>query len=224
MKRVTMAGPELARLETPQPAASVRLLLPTDGRLVMPEWTGNEFLLSDGSRAPIRTFTPRRFDADALEMDIDIVLHDGGAASAWIERAGEGDEVAISGPARGYEIDPVADSFFLAGDETALPAIGQLLEEIPEAAEVRAVIEIRHPDARIELPHHPGTTVLWAERPHPQEPGSALIPAVLEADISPGTKVWVAGEAGSLVPIRTHLRANHDRQDLTIRGYWKHGR
>src|SRR4029077_9329305 len=68
--RVTLAGPELQGLTVEHPAASVRLLLPSaaSGELVFPAWNGNEFLLADGRRPVIRTFTPRRLDRDALEL------------------------------------------------------------------------------------------------------------------------------------------------------------
>lgn len=225
MARVTLAGQELQGFDVPESAASIRLLLPAPGsdELVMPAWNGNEFLLPGGERPIIRTFTPRRFDPDACELDLDVVLHAGGAASAWVETAGPGDPAAVSGPGRGYRIDPGAAAFFLAGDETALPAMGQLLEAIDESAEVRVIIEIAHPDARIELPEHPGAKVDWIERPADGAPGSALVGAVTTADIDPGTHVWVAGEAGSLVPIRRHLfdELGFDRSQVTVRGYWK---
>src|SRR5215510_5216199 len=75
--RVTLAGPELEGLTVDQPAASVRLLLPSsaDRELVMPTWNGNQFLLADGRRPVIRTFTPRRVDGEALELDLDVVVH-----------------------------------------------------------------------------------------------------------------------------------------------------
>src|SRR5687768_15346574 len=65
--RVTFASPDLDGLAVPEPAASVRLLLPSPGtaELVMPAWNGNEFLLPDGRRPTLRTFTPRRVDLEA---------------------------------------------------------------------------------------------------------------------------------------------------------------
>ena len=46
MRRVTLAGAELQGLVVEQPAASVRVLLPARGAaLVIPAWTGNQFLL-----------------------------------------------------------------------------------------------------------------------------------------------------------------------------------
>ena len=223
MVRVRLSGPELDGFEPPQPAASVRLLFPSDGALPTPEWNGNEFLLPGGYRPIIRTFTPRRFDPEALELDVDIVLHPGGAASAWVEEAGPGDELGVSGPGRGYRVDPDAAAFFLAGDETALPAIGQLLEEIDDGVPVRVFVEVVHPDARIDLTGHAGAEIDWLDRPTGSPPGSALVEAVTSADLDPGTKVWVAGEAGSLVPIRKHLfeDLNLPRSEATVRGYWK---
>ena len=85
MKRIEFAGDELAGFSIPSPASSVRLLLPPVGAdaIVMPTWSGNQFELPDGSRAPIRTFTPRYFDDGALVLTLDFVLHDHGAASDW---------------------------------------------------------------------------------------------------------------------------------------------
>ncbi len=113
MTRVIVSGASLAGFVVDEPAASVRLLLPTDALLTIPEWAGNEFLLPDGDRALIRTLTPRRFDPQKLELALDIVHHDGGIASEWAASASPGNEVAVSGPGRGYTIDPDASDFVL---------------------------------------------------------------------------------------------------------------
>ncbi len=228
LTRAILTGSELEGFPKPEPAASVRLLLPASGtsELVMPEWNGNEFLLPGGQRPIIRTFTPRRFDPEKLELDIDIVLHEHGAASGWANAAGPADPVAVSGPGRGYLIDPAAEAFFLAGDETAIPAIGQLMEEIDDAVPLRVIIEIAHRDARVELPDRSDVEITWVERDADDLPGAVLVAAVTGSTIERGTRVWVAGEAGSLVAIRTHLfeGLGLERSEATVRGYWKHGR
>ncbi len=134
--RVTLAGDELDGFTVTKPAASVRLLIPERDttELVVPAWNGNEFLLAGGRRPTIRTFTPRRTDPEALELDLDIVVHGGGAASIWVDQVSEGSAAAISGPGRGYDIDATAPAFLLAGDETAIPAMSQLLEHLPPNA------------------------------------------------------------------------------------------
>lgn len=227
MVRVTLGGEQLAGLEVDEPAASVRLLLPSPGEeLVIPEWNGNEFLLGDGSRPIIRTFTPLNLDPQRLEVDLDIVRHEGGAASSWTDAAQPGDQAALSGPGRGYKVDAGAAAFLLAGDETALPAIGQLVAAIPEPIPVHVIVEIGHANAKLELPSHPAPAVEWVELIPGDPPGAALVSAVEDAAIVAGAKVWVAGEAAAMQRIRRHLSDDRglSRSDLTVRGYWKHSR
>ncbi|MGZ4689942.1 MAG: siderophore-interacting protein [Acidimicrobiia bacterium] len=228
MTRVTLTGAELEGLVVDHPAASVRMLLPSPGtrELVMPTWNGNEFLLPDGQRPIIRTFTPYRVDADALELELWVVLHDGGAASGWVAGAEVGEPVAISGPGRGYDIDRDAPSFLLAGDETAIPAIVQLLDALPQETPTHVMAEVAHPDARLALPEHPHATVAWLDLPPGARPGDALVGAVQRADIDPGGRVWAAGEAAAMQQIRRNLLDDRaiPRTQTTVRGYWKHGR
>jgi NADPH-dependent ferric siderophore reductase len=227
MNRVTLAGPGLEGLVIDEPGASVRLLLPSsDGELVLPTWNGNEFLLPDGRRPPIRTFTPRRFDPEAQELDLEVVVHGNGVASQWAETAGPGAPAAVSGPGRGYTIDREAPAFLLGGDETAIPAISQLLEVLPPDTPVQVRIEVAEPDARIPLPGHSRADVEWWELPAGSSPGAALFDAVAAADLVAGAKVWVAGEAAAVQRIRRHLFSEREvsRADATVRGYWKFGR
>jgi len=228
MARVTLCGPDLEGLRVTQPASSIRVLLPTAEAhgLVLPRWNGNEFLLPDGARPAMRTFTPRRLDIESLELDVDIVIHDGGLASRWVVSAEPGDPVAISGPGRGYDIDPGAAAFVLAGDDTALPAISQLLEALPAATPVQVCLEVSHPDARLELPPHRRATVAWHDLPPGAAPGEALVAAVRDVRLAPGSRVWVAGEAAAVQRIRGELFAERGipRASATVRGYWKHGR
>lgn len=228
LTRVTLAGPELEGLTIDQPAASVRLLLPPPGedQLVTPRWNGNEFLLPDGRRPLIRTFTPRRNDQSNLELDLDIVLHGGGAAGTWAEGVEPGATAGVSGPGRGYTIDPQATGFLLAGDETAIPAISQLLEALPEEVPIQVHIEVAQADARLPLPDHPRAGVTWHDLPDGASAGDTLLRAIHDAGIPPGTRLWVAGEAAGVQRIRRHLAEERGvpRSHATVRGYWKHGR
>ncbi len=227
MLRIVLGGDELNGFAIEGPASSVRLLVPPDGQdtIVMPSWTGNQFELSDGRRAPIRTFTPRYFDDDRLELTLDVVAHHDGVAANWARGAEAGDEVAISGPGRTDALDPDAESHLLAGDESAIPAIGQLLEAIPGERSVLVHIEIAEPAAQVDLPEHPGATVTWHPATPGAPPGSAVVDAVMRIDDLPDA-VWVAGEAAAVQRLRTHLfdERGRSRSSVTARGYWKHGR
>lgn len=227
MVRVVLGGDELDGFAITAPASSVRLLLPPPGtsELVMVTWTGNEFELPDGSRPPIRTFTPRHFDHIRNELTLDIVVHDHGVATDWAKSASIGDEAAISGPGRSNDLDPTHRSYLLVGDEAAIPAIAQLLEWIPHDCSIEAHIEIRSPDAQLALPPHPRVEVTWHVAIADQSPGDELTRAVRKLDELPDA-VWVAGEAASVQRLRTFLfdERLRDRSSVTARGYWKLGR
>ena len=228
MVRVTLGGAELAGFTIDQPAASVRVLLPTPGGsdLVVPSWNGNEFLRPDGRRPTIRTLTPWRFEPDALELDVGIVVHGGGVASDWALSAEPGAPAAISGPGRGYAVDLDAPAYLIAGDETAIPAITQVLDAVPDATPVQVRVEAAHSDGRLALPEHPGATVEWCDLPPGATPGDALAAAVRDVELPDGTRVWAAGEAAAVQRIRRHLFDDRGlpRAQTSVRGYWKHGR
>ena len=226
--QVTLAGPELEGLVVPEPAASVRVLLPQAGsdRLVMPEWQGNEYLLPGGARPTIRTLTPRRVDPDVLELDVAVVVHGTGAASGWADTVAPGAPAAVSGPGRGYAVPDDAAAFFLAGDETAVPAISQLLEALPIGTPVQAHLEVADEDARVVLPRLEAASVSWHPRRAGTAPGSALAEAVAATDLPDGTYAWIAGEATAVQRVRRLLFEDRGlpRNRAAVRGYWKHGR
>lgn len=228
LRRVTLAGEELDGLRVDEPAASVRLLLPTvgDEGLAIPTWNGNEFLRTDGSRPVIRTLTPFRADPIAGELDVCVVIHGGGKASTWADGAEPGAEVAVSGPGRGYTVDASARRFLVAGDETAIPAIIQLVRELPAVATVAVHVEVAAPGARLPMPAHRQVTVEWHDLPPGATPGDALVAAVTGHAVDPGDRVWVAGEAAAVQRIRKHLfgTVGLPRERAVVRGYWKHGR
>lgn len=217
----------------PDPAGSVRLLLPSPGAaaIVLPTWNGNEFRNEDGSRPVIRTVTPRYHrpgddEIDGDEMDVDVVIHGDTPLSTWATAAGEGAPVALSGPGRGYEIDDQAAGFLLAGDESALPAMAQLMEEIPAAIPLTVIVEVADPSARVALPDRSDVEVTWLDLPAGSPPGAAMVEAVNGTDIADDVHIWVAGEAAAVQALRRHLLQERSipRSRAVIRGYWKHGR
>ena len=220
MTRVILGGDELKGFAVDQPAASVRLLLPTRGELEIPVWAGNEFLLSDGTRPIIRTFTPRRFDVMALELHLDVVLHGSGVASTWAETTQPGESVAVSGPGRGYDIDSAATAFLLAGDETAIPAICQLLEHLPFVP-ISVHVSVNHPDAKVDL--HRDVDVRWHIASDSSDLDEPLSGAIRATDLEPGIRIWAAGEAAAMQRVRTYLFREIDfpRSQAHVRGYWK---
>lgn len=229
--RVVFEADGLAALLGDQPAASVRLLLPdAAGTLAMPTWVGNEFLAADGSRPAIRTLTPLRVPGRDDALACEVVLHDRGLLSAWAGTVVPGGRAALSGPGRGTDLAPEARRWLVAGDESALPAVTTLLEALAPEVTVDAVVEVRHRDAVVALPGHPGATLHWVERAGADVPGEALVAhvdaAVSRAEFAPEDLwVWAAGEAAAVQRIRRVVAGEGiPRARTVIRGYWKAGR
>ena len=225
--RVTLAGNALVGMPVPDPAASVRLLLPSPGsdELIVPAWNGNEFLLPDGTRPVLRTFTPWRDDPESDTLAIDVVLHGAGAASAWATRAEAGMPAALSGPGRGSAPAAGASSYLLLGDESARPGIEQVLAGLPLDAAARVVIELDDAAGELTLPTRAATTVDWRLRAAGDAPGATLLDAARAADLADDVGIWAAGEAAGMQRIRRHLFEERGlpRPRAVIRGYWKTG-
>lgn len=195
--RITFTSPDFSVFGTDRRDQRVKLVLPGgDGRLCdigqhdpdaidNGQWYARWRDLPDDERMPFRTYTVRRIDPDALELDIDFVLHhDAGPAGAWAEIAAPGDSILVVGPdarspesAQGIDFHPgTAQRLLLAGDETAAPAICAIVEGLGAGFVVDAFVEV--PSVDDALPLAPGApAVTWLardERPH----GEALIEAV----------------------------------------------
>lgn len=228
LRRVIVEGDELREMGRAEPGGAVRLLLPAepDRAVDLPVWNGNAYLAPDGSRPPIRTVTPLDQDRDDGRVAVEIVRHDGGLLTPWVDAVASGGEVAVSGPSRGYELDPALTSITYAGDETALPAIRQLVAATPQHIDVVTVIEILATSIPAPLPGHPRLDARWVHAAAADEPGTAIVAAVAESAWSDHARLWAAGEAAAMQRIRTDLftRRQLPRSHAHVRGYWKQGR
>jgi NADPH-dependent ferric siderophore reductase len=220
-----LEGEELRRLEVTQPASSVRVLLPgPSGELEMPGWDGNRFVRPDGTRPTLRTVTPRP-DPSGRRLRLDVVVHGAGAAANWAATAPLGSPAAVSGPARGYVIDPDGEALVLGGDETAYSAVTQIVEASPPGMTLTVYLETGSADADPPFPERRGCTVhrLVADS---SAPGRILAGELTGVDLPETTRLWAAGEAAAMQRVRQELLRVRGlpRDRATLRGYWKHGR
>ena len=218
MVRITFTSPELEHFGWNGPAAHIKLIFAQPA----PEAPG-----ADVPRPTMRTYTPRRFDREARELDVDFILHGEGPASIWAEQATVGQTLQIGGPGRNYVIDPTADWFLIAGDDTAIPAISTILESLPASAAAHVFIEVIDRTDEVEIPAHPNTTVTWLHRgPNTSQAGVPLEASVRGYQMPAGSgRVYVACESGAMRRIRAHLLTDKtiNREHLITRGYWKLG-
>jgi NADPH-dependent ferric siderophore reductase len=218
MVRVTFTSPELGDFGWNGPAAHIKLIFAQPA----PAAPGLE-----PPRPTMRTYTPRRFDPQAHELDVDFILHGEGPASHWAEQAAVGQTLTIAGPGRYYVVDPAADWFVLAGDDTAIPAIATILETLPGSASAQVFIEVIDRTDEVEIPVHPNTTVTWLHRgPDPSRAGAPLEASLRAYQMPSGSgRVYVACESGAMRRIRAYLLTEKaiNREHLVTRGYWKLG-
>jgi NADPH-dependent ferric siderophore reductase len=228
--RITFTSPDFDIFGTDRRDQRVKIVLPgPDGRLCdigqtdpvaidNGEWYTRWRDLPDDERMPFRTYTVRRIDPAARELDIDFVLHhDAGPAGAWAEVAANGDRVIVVGPdarspesAQGIDFHPgTAQRLLLAGDETAAPAICAILEGLGEGFVVDAFIEV--PTEGDALPFAAGDArVRWLSRgdlPH----GEALIEAV---------EAWTAASGDVLARAAAPRPQELDDIDVDVELLW----
>lgn len=219
MKRITVAGPELKGFPEHQESAYVKLIFPS------PQ---NNCVSTDKAHKPImRTYTIRRHDPVALEMDIDFVVHgDNGPASAWAMQAQVGDSLTLSGPGAKKMVDMSADWFFFAGDMTALPAISINLQQLPSDARGHAVIEIIDQADQQPLQVPDGIELHWVINPYPDRPNGQLFNMVKTLPWHKGRPyVWVAAEFELMRKLRRYFKQEMavDRSRIYASSYWKIG-
>ncbi|MEJ2885496.1 siderophore-interacting protein [Actinomycetospora aeridis] len=229
MLRMTLCGPELAGFESHSVVDEhVKLVFPDDdGGLRLPEADGL-MLFWPKPMPPTRDYTVRRHDVDAGELDLDFVLHPGGLASAWAAAARPGDTAWVAGPPAGLAVPGRYDHYLLAGDTTALPAIQRWVEHMAADTTGWVFVEVADASEEVDLGAPAGVTVTWLHRDGVAAGRSTVLADAVRAVKVPSGEsvyVWVAGEAGSIKPLRRWVRDDLglDPADVSITGYWKVG-
>lgn len=237
MRRITLSGPQLGAFTTADGIAvpplrnegfddHVKVIVAGPGQSapVPPiQVEGHLDWNPPGGRPEGKDYTPRRYDSTTGELDLDFVRHGTGPAATWAEQVRVGDPAWIAGPKDSLLLPREVDWLLVAGDSTALPAIGRLLEELPDDAVAHVFVEIPNADHEIPLDPGPKVTLSWL---HTDTSPSVnpLAQAIRDLDWPDGqVYAWVAGEATALKEIRSYLK--HERQVprdcLEVTGYWR---
>ncbi|MDY0961192.1 siderophore-interacting protein [Massilia sp. CFBP9026] len=176
-----------------------------------------KFMFDDaGGQQVRRDYTPRRFDRQACEVDLEFALHGHGGAAEWARNATVGSKAIIGGP-RGSMILPLEmDWHLLVGDASALPAVTRRLEELPSAARVQAVLLVDAADRR-EFATQANADVHWATS------NEELLQALNALPLPGGAGLaWGGGEAALMAQVRQLLiDKGLPRQAARISAYWK---
>ena len=228
---VLVTGDELDGFAIAAPTSHLKLFLPPGGadtELLLPEQgpDGGQVWNHDESLRPVvRTYTPRRYDAATKTLEIQLVLHGEGPASEWAQQVKPGDEVGVGGPGGRFVLDEGITHWWIAADESALPAVGTLLDALPPTATADVHLEVQDADDVIKLPSAATVDVTWHHRYDSGAYGAALEAAARDAELEDGTKIWVACESARMRDIRRYLTRQRGLplSQLVTRGYWRLG-
>ncbi|KAB0500754.1 siderophore-interacting protein [Pseudomonas moorei] len=222
MRRITLGGPELAGFVSLGTDDHIKLLFPQNAA----EQAALETLVlgagkGDGPMPAMRDYTPRRYDLDTLELDIDFVLHGDGPASTWAEQAKPGQFLHIGGPRGSMIVPDMFDSYLLIGDETALPAIARRLEGLPANRRALVIVEVENGKEQQVLQSAAEVNVIWVLREGGKD---HLLSTVRQIKVPTGSLyAWVATETKVSRQIRRVLLDEHglDEQFVKAVGYWR---
>lgn len=211
MIRIVLTGEELADFVSLGADDHIKLFLPA----------------GDGDRQEKRDYTPRAYDRDARRLTIDFAVHEAGPATRWAIAAQTGDEIEIGGPRGSAVVSPTFDWWLLIGDETALPAIGRRIEELPAGVEVISVVAVASAEEEQTLTTAARLSAIWVHRPNNQaDDPTALLSALRNIALPEGDGfVWIAAETTVARAVRDYLSAErgHPREWTKAAGYWRKG-
>ena len=225
--RVVLRGGTLDQFETPTATdAYINAQFPAPGAdLAVPFGPADLDRLPPEHRPRPRRFTIRRWDPEQQHLVIDFVVHgDVGYAGRWAKHARPGDRLQFKGPGGSYRPSPEVDWHLLAGDESALGAIGATLESLEPSSRALVFVVVDGPEHEIALPSPADVTIEWLHRSTAADPELLLADSVAAAAFPAGTcDVFVHGEAAEVRAVRRHLAVgrNVDLATASISPYWR---
>lgn len=212
--RVELGSPELAHFGVDGDRFDQRIKLifpdPVTGGITSTEGADDSWLSTwlerpAEERGHMRTYTIRdvRGSGAKTTFIVDIVLHlEGdlvGPGSTWASTAEVGDTIVLLAPRAGFpyggiEFTPAPGAdLLLVGDETAVPAVCTVLEQLPADAVGKAFLEVPVAADVQDVRGPAGVEVVWLAR-EGDELGVGLHDAVVSHLGIPGAQVDVAAE------------------------------
>jgi len=211
MIRILFEGDDLADFVSLGFDDHVKLFIPTPG----------------SEETEKRDYTPRFYDTDARTLAIDFAVHDAGPATRWAIEARPGDMLEIGGPRGSMVVEPVFNWWLLIGDETALPAIGRRIEELPAGVRAITIVTISGDKDQQSFSTSADHHAIWLRRPLDRADDPApVLDALKELALPQGDGfVWIAAEVNVARAARDHLvkERGHPLYWTKTAGYWRKG-
>ena len=213
-RRITFEGMVLVRSELP---ASYLSLWFSDPETATPR-------ADRRGRLDKRTMTPRWVDRAATIMTVDFVLHGSGPASEWAAAAQLGDVIWAGETKGGYVVPPPGSHVILVGDDTAIPAIGTILEALDATTRPTTVIEVVDGSDERTVSESRPTDPMWLHRgPDPSQTGVLTMNLIETLAVPDDAYWWIAGERDAIRAMRDVLVEDRgvSRDRLSLNAHWR---
>lgn len=209
MIRITLSGDDMGDFPSLAPDDHIKIFVP-----------------AGADATAMRDYTPRSFTRETGQLVLDFAVHEAGPATRWAINARPGDTLDIGGPRGSRIVTGDIPHWLLIGDETALPAIGRRLEEARETDRFTVFITVpgREDEQTFNTPASVDLT--WVHGPvNDPDRDALLMDSLYQADIPPGTFIWVAAEGSLTREIRRYLLEDRRHSNLWMKasGYWVRG-
>ncbi|HOC13793.1 MAG TPA: siderophore-interacting protein [Propionicimonas sp.] len=211
--RLRLSGPQLIGFNSPGADDHVRIFIAPPG---VPAPTTPEAWRELDSRE----YTPLNFGADWVEFDF--VVHGDGPGSTWAVTAPIGAAAAIGGPRRSNAIVGTPDAWFLAGDETAIPAISRFLRERDPATTARVLVEVDPANELAPIPTDPRVELTLLVRG--TDSLAEALAALQPSDRPNGALLGFVAAEAAIVPVARELllvRWGLAPESTITKGYWR---
>ncbi|SDQ15757.1 siderophore-interacting protein [Pseudovibrio sp. Tun.PSC04-5.I4] len=221
MKRIWFTAPNLAVYAD---ELHLRLLFPERQRekIQWPYYDATGGIKDPETDNPIsrRAYTVRYLEPGQDRMAIDFYLHDcDGPGSQFAKTAKSGDVAGVSGPGGGAI--PTASKLFLAGDETAFPAIFRIMENRRSSPPLKVLLLLENKFDEILIPEEFKEQVTCLYRSEGQSDDWERL-ALEHARQNSGGYSWIAGEKPPARRIRKAMHEYDDNRDnYRVSGYWR---
>lgn len=227
MRRVRLEG-DMEGFVSPAHADHIKAFFFPEGvEPLLPPIGPNGAEFPPGTRPEMRDYTPRFWNLAEGWIELDFVLHGDGPAASWAARAKPGSTLVIGGPRGSLVIPMNFDWYLLAGDETALPAIGRRIEELPEGAKVIAVVEVAGKAEEQRFDTRADLNLIYVHRNGTPAGTTTLVLDAIRALTFPQgiAYSYIAGEVTMAKSVRAHLTDERGFAPEYVKaaGYWRLG-
>ncbi|QQR39323.1 siderophore-interacting protein [Devosia rhizoryzae] len=226
MRRIHLTG-DMTGFVSPAHADHIKAFFFPEGvEPLLPPIGPNGAEFPPGTRPEMRDYTPRYWSVAEGWIELDFVLHGDGPASTWAAEAAPGKTLVIGGP-RGSMVVPMTfDWYLLAGDETALPAIGRRIEELGAGAKILAFIEVENAAEEQRFQTAADLSLTYLHRKRAPAGTTTLIQDAIAAATFPAgiAYAYIAGEVAMSRAVRADLEARgFNPEYIKAAGYWNRG-